>query len=188
MRSGSTELWCQWYRHTLGAPPDRARPTLSRLGPSGGLRGLLRVTLKITIITNGANTPRERPYGAPAAGSGTAGAPRPRQRTRRRRRRRWESPLSAWPPREHANGPSRASQPVRATSAGAWRHLYKRRRPPSAGAERRQRATGGQRPRHGAGSCGAHDPDDETHQSFAKGPAPRGSTSVRQSLQLKVQR
>ena len=55
--------------------------------------------------------------------------------------------------------------------------------PPEVCQQRQQRFT---RVEHS--SCGALEPDDETHQSFAKGPAPRGSASVRQSLQLKVQR
>ena len=37
-------------------------------------------------------------------------------------------------------------------------------------------------------ASGAHEPDDETHQIFVEGTASRGSASVRQSLQLKVQR
>ena len=37
-------------------------------------------------------------------------------------------------------------------------------------------------------ASGAHEPDDETHQIFVELSASRGSASVRQSLQLKVQR
>ena len=37
-------------------------------------------------------------------------------------------------------------------------------------------------------SCGAQEPDDETHQIFVEPSASPASTSARQSLQLKVQR